>query len=258
MHELTLISHNCFDIPERIREIDNCLLNSSHIKCCIVQIFFVRIQPSVVCSCKPINIICAENCSQTCKLKTFRVLNCDVISCRYSRNLLVNFDNFCNSVHINNSGNNYAQYKVELKNLYGSIEISDKAIRASQSNVGAFVNLLNAEMEGLLKASKYNLCTSNKVYGRTCCLVNIVNCILNSSHIKCCIVQIFFVRIQPSVVCDFKMHQLCDWRWLEGDNGNVIKQKLGNPTYTATLVKYADIVCDRPCGQAKLSGIKCD
>ena len=57
---------------------------------------------------------------------------------------------------------------------------------------------------------------------------------------------------------DFKMHQLCDWRWLEGDNGNVIKQKLGNPTYTATLVKYADIVCDRPCGQAKLSGIKCD
>ena len=55
------------------------------------------------------------------------------------------------------AGNNYAQYKVELKNLYGSIEISDKAIRASQSNVGAFVNLLNAEMEGLLKASKYNL-----------------------------------------------------------------------------------------------------
>ena len=56
---------------------------------------------------------------------------------------------------------------------------------------------------------------------------------------------------------DFKMHQLCDWRWLEGDNGNVIKQKLGNPTYTATLVKYADIVCDRPCGQAKLTGIVC-
>ena len=50
---------------------------------------------------------------------------------------------------------------------------------------------------------------------------------------------------------DFKMHQLCDWRWLEGDNGNVIKQKLGNPTYTATLVKYADIVCDRPYGLTK-------
>ena len=57
---------------------------------------------------------------------------------------------------------------------------------------------------------------------------------------------------------DFKMHQLCDWRWLEGDNGNVIKQKLGSPTYTATLVKYADIVCDRPCGQAKLTGIVCE
>ena len=43
-----------------------------------------------------------------------------------------------------------------LKNLYGTIEISDKAIRASEVNAGAFVNLLNAEMEGLIKASNYN------------------------------------------------------------------------------------------------------
>lgn len=53
--------------------------------------------------------------------------------------------------------NNYDRFKLELKNLYGTIELSDKAIRASQSNTGAFVNLLNAEMEGLLKASKFNL-----------------------------------------------------------------------------------------------------
>ena len=37
-----------------------------------------------------------------------------------------------------------------------TIEISDKAIRASSSSAGAFVNLLNAEMEGLLRASSYN------------------------------------------------------------------------------------------------------
>lgn len=54
------------------------------------------------------------------------------------------------------SGNKYAQFTLTLKNLYGTIEISDKAIRASQSNAGAFVNLLNAEMEGLLRASRYN------------------------------------------------------------------------------------------------------
>jgi len=52
--------------------------------------------------------------------------------------------------------NNYAQFVLTLKNLYGTIEISDKAIRASSSNAGAFVNLLNAEMEGLLRASSFN------------------------------------------------------------------------------------------------------
>lgn len=53
-------------------------------------------------------------------------------------------------------GNNYAQFTLTLKNLFGKIELSDKAIRASQNSAGAFVNLLNAEMEGLLKASKFN------------------------------------------------------------------------------------------------------
>ena len=53
-------------------------------------------------------------------------------------------------------GNRYAQFVSTLKNLYGTIEISDKAIRASQSNEGAFVNLLNDEMEGLVKSSAYN------------------------------------------------------------------------------------------------------
>ena len=54
------------------------------------------------------------------------------------------------------SGNNYEQIVSTLKNLYGTIEISDKAIRASERDVGAFVNLLNAEMEGLVKASSFN------------------------------------------------------------------------------------------------------
>ena len=60
-------------------------------------------------------------------------------------------------------GNNYVQFVSGLKNLYGTIEISDKAIRASQNNASAFVNLLNAEMEGLIKASAYNF--SRMLYG---------------------------------------------------------------------------------------------
>ena len=55
------------------------------------------------------------------------------------------------------ASSNYQEFVLTLKNLYGKIEISDKAVRASQSNSGAFVNLLNAEMEGLIKASSFNL-----------------------------------------------------------------------------------------------------
>ncbi len=314
------------------------------------------------------------------------------------------------------AGNNYAQFKLELKNLYGSIEISDKAVRASQNNVGSFVNLLNAEMEGLLKASRYNL--GRMLYGDgTGTLTTIAKAITTATNAftvlstkglaigmvidiiaadgtkKATRARILDINVATKTVkidtqvtgvlttdkitvqnsngyeltglgaifgtgdlyglkradnswlnpysnnvagkltmsamqecidhvdevsgsevdfitCsydvkkayinnladnrmnidymtldggfkalsyngipvmsdkfiadgemyllnskDFKMHQLCDWRWLEGEGGNVIKQKHGTPTYTATLVKYADIVCDRPCGQAKLTGI---
>ena len=54
---------------------------------------------------------------------------------------------------------------------------------------------------------------------------------------------------------DFTLHQLCDWRWLEGEDGKVLKQNAGTATYNATLVKYADLICAKPCGQAMLSGI---
>ena len=52
---------------------------------------------------------------------------------------------------------NYVQMTATLKNLYGTIEISDKAIRASQTNEGAFINLLNGEMESLLRSAKYHV-----------------------------------------------------------------------------------------------------
>lgn len=54
---------------------------------------------------------------------------------------------------------------------------------------------------------------------------------------------------------DFKIHQLCDWKWLEGEDGKILKQIPGKPVYTATLVKYAELMCDRPNGQGMLSGI---
>ena len=54
---------------------------------------------------------------------------------------------------------------------------------------------------------------------------------------------------------DFELCQLGDWQWLEGNDGKIIKQKDNYPVYTATLVKYAELICNRPNAQAKLSGI---
>ena len=314
-------------------------------------------------------------------------------------------------------GNNYAQFTLTLKNLFGRIEISDKAVRASQNSAGAFVNLLNAEMDGLLKASKFNF--GRMLYGdgsgliaTTVANVGESNDVLtvdsvralmegmtvdvyNASDVKDTalsgariiaidrdsktvklsataasaigagyklyvqgskgneitgleavfgdtptiyglarsdysflkpyvknvsgkvtpgalqsavdvieevaggtvdfIVASFDARRQyvdyltenrtnldymnldggykalsyagvPFVADrfvadgtvyllnseDFKLHQLCDWRWLEGESGSVLHQIPGKASYSATLVKYADLLCARPMGQAKL------
>ncbi len=312
--------------------------------------------------------------------------------------------------------NNYAQFTLGLKNLFGRIEISDKAIRASQNSAGAFVNLLNAEMEGLLKASKFNLgrmlfgdgsgvlakTVENVGDGNNCItvdsLINLeegmsvdlyspedsvdvagarivsidrekkvvklskaagekrgenyklyvqgskdreltglgaifnksaslyglsrtdypflnpytltsegalttsamqdaidfveqasggnINMIVGSYNtrkqyiefIKGIRMNMDYMQLDggykalsyngiPFIVDrfvpendvyllntdDFKLHQLCDWRWLEGDGGSVLRQNATKACYSATLVKYADLLCDRPIGQAKLT-----
>lgn len=320
------------------------------------------------------------------------------------------------------AGNNYAQFVLPLKNLYGKIEISDKAIRASENSQGAFVNLLNEEMEGLIKASAFNF--GRMLYGdgtgslanisdntaSTITLDSVKNVIegmvvdivttagvtvkaglrivsvnrktkvvtLNVTSLtagayktghKICVQgsygneitglgaifkdtgslygldrvsynwlvpymkdisedgecmditerimqtaideldenansQVDFIVCSAGVkrnyqtylasyrsninvleleggfkaisyngipvvsdrfvpantmymlqTSDFNLHQLCDWKWLEGEDGRVIKQVPGKPTYQATLVKYADIICNKPSGQAMISGI---
>ena len=315
------------------------------------------------------------------------------------------------------AGNNYEQFVTTLKNLYGTVEISDKAVRASENSAGAFVNLLNAEMEGLIKSSSFNfgrmlfgdgsgkLCTVASVSGNTVTADSVKNIIEGmvvdfydaegsavsavtgrrvlsvdrtnkkftlsggaltgveencfavvqgsynleltglgaifkdsgslygldrSTHtwmipymkssvgaISETVIQTAIDKLEETansrvnfIVCswgvkralqkalsasrsltdpevlaggykaityngipvvadrfcpdgtmyllntdDFCLHQLCDWKWLEGDDGKVLKQVAGKPLYTATLVKYADLICTRPCGQAMLSGI---
>lgn len=54
---------------------------------------------------------------------------------------------------------------------------------------------------------------------------------------------------------NFKLHQLCDWQWLEAEDGKILKQLSGKPVYQATLVKYAELLCENPGAQAMIQGI---
>lgn len=316
------------------------------------------------------------------------------------------------------AGNQYENFVLSLKNLYGSVEISDKAVRAAEHSAGAFVNLLNAEMEGLLKASSFNLgrmlfgdgsgklatvsaasggvltadSVKNLIEGMTVdfrtsagvavsgatgrriltvdrgnktftvsgaaldaetaknCIVTVqgsyqneltglaaifgsgdtlyglskashswlkpyqkgtvgaitetaiqtaideieaqsggtVDFIITSWGVRRALQKLFAEKGRNTDVttlaggykamtyngipvvadrfcpdgtmyllnsADFALHQLCDWQWLEGEDGSVLRQVPGKPVYSATLVKYADLLCSRPNGQGMLSGI---
>lgn len=312
--------------------------------------------------------------------------------------------------------NSYVQFKTTLKNLYGTIEISDKAVRASANSNGAFIDLLNAEMEGLLQSSKFNLGrmlygdgsgkvgtvssyasgvatmdsvknliegmvvdvysstgsitankglrisyvdrtkkqvtftttpstmtsgdifyvqgskdneitglgaifgTSDTLYGlnrannkwltpytsdteqeisddvlqtavdfleeNTGSNIDFITCGAGTKrayqqYLACYrrnidvtvleggykaitfngipVVSDRFIEDGTLYMLDtskFTLHQLCDWEWIEGEGGKILRQKAGYPAYTATLVKYADLICDQPNGQARFTKIK--
>jgi hypothetical protein len=309
--------------------------------------------------------------------------------------------------------NRYYNITMPLKNIYGTIELSDKAIRASRDSSGAFVNLLNAEMEGLVNSAKANFSrmlfgdgngfltnvkgrdTSTSIiveniknsylgmtvdirkgsevvvsgltvlginqdkkaiivdrevsneyttnghklyvsgaYGKELCgldsifnskelygytksenfyfkpyvetldidtfseddLVNAINTmdanfdskinmIICSHKIKKMIagflkdsrrvvnstdiaegyssVIVNDINVYADKYCpdeyiyllntdDFCLNQLCDWEWLEDEDGKILRQVNGKAAYTATLVKYAELICKKPCGQGMI------
>lgn len=312
--------------------------------------------------------------------------------------------------------NRYYDITVPLKNIYGTIEISDKALRASQNAEGAFVNLVNAEMEGLVSSAKFNF--QRMLYGNGSGFLANVTARVSASKFKVDYVKYFhvgmkvdlldmleavkggadvtvtdvdyagsYVTVSGSVAeadysdtcafylhgaygnelcglsyvfsdkdiygykrstdgyfkpnyytaavdklteellaqivddleekygskpdmilcpfsarrkiaamltankrvldtaeiqggygailfngipvvadkfcpenkvfvlntADFCLHQLCDWEWLEDEDGKILKQIPGKAAYSATLVKYAELVCSKPCAQAVLT-----
>lgn len=53
----------------------------------------------------------------------------------------------------------------------------------------------------------------------------------------------------------FTMDQVADWMWIEGATREILQQKVGYPTYVATITKYCDMMCVLPGGLARLSGV---
>ena len=51
---------------------------------------------------------------------------------------------------------------------------------------------------------------------------------------------------------DFVLCQLCDWEWMEDDGGRILTRVAGKAAYTATLVKYAELICKKPYAQGML------
>jgi hypothetical protein len=67
-----------------------------------------------------------------------------------------------------------------------------------------------------------------------------------------------FVSAQTMYLLDttqWTFHQLLDWAWMENTQGAILRQVAGYAKWTATIRKYAEMICDHPYAQAKLSGI---
>lgn len=54
---------------------------------------------------------------------------------------------------------------------------------------------------------------------------------------------------------DFTFYELGDWKWLEDESDRILKQHANKPAYSATLVKYTELICQKPSGVAYCSGI---
>lgn len=66
-----------------------------------------------------------------------------------------------------------------------------------------------------------------------------------------CEIPVFNFIYRPYFCLDFSQVK----RWLEDEDGKILKQIPGKAAYGATLVKYAELVCKKPYGQAMMSRV---
>lgn len=54
---------------------------------------------------------------------------------------------------------------------------------------------------------------------------------------------------------NWAFYNMGDWEWLEDGGGQILHMMSQKAVWEATLVKYADMGCDKPAGQWKMTGI---
>ena len=89
----------------------------------------------------------------------------------------------------------YPTMKLDVVSIMGKIELSDKAIRVSQNSAGAFVNLLNNEVELMLREISKNI--RNAFYDYTLPFIKVGETeITNPYHIDLCGIHEIFSNSQ--------------------------------------------------------------
>lgn len=231
-----------------------------------------------------------------------------------------------------------------LANIYGHIELSNKVIRVAETSASAFVNLLNNEIENMLKYTKEHIINATygedsmreyypkdyennllvlsglkevfdtkkkTLYGidrkkhnfnpivKTIKEINTfeieqiidennseVNFLICSPNTKRKIQEfmsshrqnidmkempdgLHYMEFNENIVIqtykymddneiwlvnsnDFKFHQLCDWKWVDDEEGHILTMQKDKPIYNATLVKYGNLICHSPRTQIKI------
>ncbi|MDP4292462.1 MAG: phage major capsid protein [Bacteroidota bacterium] len=61
-------------------------------------------------------------------------------------------------------------------------------------------------------------------------------------------------KLKINDTTQWKMHTFGDWEWMQ-DNGRILNKVAGYAMWEGVLLKYAELICDHPGGQAEISGI---
>lgn len=147
----------------------------------------------------------------------------------------------------------FAPYKLDCAKSLTEEKLAD-ILDHMEENFNSKVNMIICSFKTRRKIAALiadNRRVTNSIDARTGVGVVSVNDVPVYADKYCPDGRIYFLNTEDFVLC-----QLCDWEWLEDEDGKIIRQIQGKPAYGATLVKYAELICKKPCGQAMLYNIE--